>query len=127
MPSFATASATGIVYHLTTDLERASDARDRAVPFGLHLQTLFPRDGLPKEGAALIVSLDDLLLDAHGRRDYLAWLQTQSLPMPTVVVSRDFYLGLPTVVRPGLMLAATLTDDVLRALRDGHLDQPQAA
>jgi len=113
------------VYYLTTDLDNGNDAEKRAGAFGFDLQILFPRDeGLPSAGAGLLIGLDELLLDAHGRREYLARLLTQNLTIPTVIFSRDFLLDPLTVLRPGLLLAARLDDDVFRALRDGHIYSP---
>jgi hypothetical protein len=54
-------------------------------------------------------------------REYLAQLRTLKLLFPIVVLSYDFYLDPPTVVRPGLMLAVRLDEDVFRALRKGHI------
>lgn len=59
------------VSYLTTDLDLGSTARDLASGFGFDLHVLFPKEGLPKDGV-LIVGLDELMLDAPGRRDYLA-------------------------------------------------------
>jgi hypothetical protein len=111
-------------FYVTTDMENGNDAQNRAAVFGFDLQIRFPHEGLPTAGAALLVGLDELVLDAHGRREYLARLLTQNPPMPTVLLSRDFLLDPRTVVRPGLMLAARLDDDVFRALRDGHINLP---
>ena len=112
-------------FFMTTDLDSGNDAQNQAAVFGLDLQIRFPREGWPTAAAALIVALDELLLDAQGRREYLARLRTLKLPFPIIVLSYDFYLNPPTVVRPGLMLAVRLDDDVFRALRDGHIDPPE--
>jgi len=109
---------------LTTDLDSGNDAQNRAAVFGIDLQIRFPREGLPTAAAALFVALDELLLDAHGRQEYLARLRTLKLPFPIIVLSYDFCLDPPTVVRPGLLLAVRLDDDVFRALRNGHIDPP---
>jgi hypothetical protein len=111
-------------YYVTTDPHSGNDARERAAAFGFDLEILFPRDRLPAHGRGLLVALDELLLDAHGRRDYLARLMTRPLLMPTIVLSRDFLLDPLTGVRPGLMLAARLDEEVFRALRDGHIALP---
>ena len=109
---------------MTADPDSGNDAQNRAAVFGFDLQTRFPREGLPTAAAALFVALDESLLDAHARREYLARLWTLKLPFPIIVLSYDFQFDPPTVVRPGLMLAVRLEEDVFRALRDGHLDLP---
>jgi hypothetical protein len=109
---------------LTTDLDSGNDAQNRAAVFGFDLQIRFPREGLPTAAVALFVALDELLLDAHGRREYLDWLRTLKLPFPIIILSYDFYLDPPTVERPGLMLAVRLDDAVFRTLRNGHIDPP---
>jgi len=110
-----------MVWYLTTDLYNGNDAQKRAGTFGFDLRILFPCEGLPSAGAALLVALDELLLDAHGRREYLALLLTQKLSIPVVVFGRDFLLDRPTVLWPGLMLASRLDAVVFRAVRDGHI------
>jgi len=109
---------------ITTDLDSGNDAQNLAAVHGLDLQICFPREGWPSVAAALFVALDELLLDARGRRQYLARLRTLKLPFPIIVLSYDFYLDPPTVTRPGLMLAVRLDDEVFRALRNGHIDPP---
>ena len=91
---------------------------------GLDLQIRFPREGWPAAAAALFVALDELLLDVRGRREYLARLRTLKLPFPIIVLSYDFYLDPPTLVRPGSMLAVRLDDQIFGALRKGHIDPP---
>jgi hypothetical protein len=105
---------------LTTELDHANAARDAAARFGYDLHPWFPKEGLPSADI-LIMILDETMLNAHGRRDCLAWLQTQARPPEPVTCSRDFHLGTQEVIRPGLMLASRLDDNVFRALRDGHL------
>jgi hypothetical protein len=114
------------VFFLNTNLDSSNDARERGAAFGFEVQILFPCDDLPSAGRALIVALDELLLDLRERREYLAWLKSQTLPLPTVVLSYDFHLEPPTVVRPGLMVACLLNDEIFRALRDGHIYSPVA-
>jgi hypothetical protein len=114
--------ANRIAFLMTTDLDSGNNAQNKAAAYSLDLQTRFPREGWPSAAAALFVALDELLLDARGRREYLARVGTLKLPFPIIVLSYDFHLDPPTVVRPGLMLAVRLDDDVLRALRDGHID-----
>lgn len=109
---------------MTTDLDSGNDAQNLAAAHGLDLQIRFPREGWPTAAAALFVALDELLLDARGRREYLAQLRTLKLPFPIIVLSYDFYLEPPTVERPGLMLAVRLDDNIFRALRNGHIDPP---
>jgi len=111
-------------YYLTTDLESGNDAQVRATCFGIDLRILFPRETLPVKGWGLLVALDELLLDVRGRREYLARFQTRPMLIPTVVLSHDFLLAMPTVVRPGLMLAKQLDETVFRALRDGEVYLP---
>jgi hypothetical protein len=116
----------GPLFFLSTDQDSGNDAQERGAAFGFdNIQILFPRDGLPSKGRGLIVALDELLLDARERQQYLAWLESQVLPLPTAVLSYDFHLEPPTVVRPGLLLAVRL-EDVFRALRDGHVSLPVA-
>lgn len=111
---------------MTTDLDSGNDAQSLAAVHGLDLQIRFPRDGWPSAAVALFIALDELLLDARDRREYLAQLRTAKLRFPIVVLSYDFYLDRSTVVRPGLMLAVRLDEDVIRALRKGHIDPPTA-
>ena len=112
------------IFHQTTDLDAANDAANRAAAYGFDLQIWLERQGLPTAGAAFVVALDELLRDAHGRREYLAWLLAQKLPMPLIIISRDFLLNAPVVLHPYLMLASQLDDAVFRALRHGHLNLP---
>jgi hypothetical protein len=112
------------IYYMTTDLDRGNDAQDRGSAFGFAVQIVFPLDGLPTVGGGLIIAGDEMLLTAHGRRKYLAWLQARVLSIPTVILSYDFQTAFPIVVRPGLMLATQLEDDVFRAFRDGHVNLP---
>jgi hypothetical protein len=122
----ANTGASSPLFFLSTDPDSGSDAQERGGAFGFEVQILFPRDSLPSAGRGLIIALDHLLLDAFGRRKYLASLKAQALPLPTVVLSYDFHLEPLTVVRSGLILACQLNDDVFGALRDGHVYQPVA-
>jgi hypothetical protein len=111
-------------YIMTTDPDSGADAQDLAVRFGLDLQIRFPSEGWPTEAAALFIELDELMEDLHGRRKHLARIRLLKLPFPIIVLSYDFYPDPPTVVRPGLMFAVRLNDDVCRALLRGHIDPP---
>lgn len=110
------------IFHQTTDLDAANEAANRAAACGFDYQIWFERQGWPTAGAAFLVDLNELLRDIHGRREYLTRLLTLKLPMPLVVISRDFLLDAPVVVHPYLMLAPQLDDGVFRALRNGHLN-----
>lgn len=123
-PVAANGGDTQTAFMTTTDLDSGNNAQNLAAAHGLDLQIRFPREGWPTAAAALFVALDGLLLDARGRREYLARLRTLKLPFPIIVLSYDFSLDPPTVVRPGLMLAVRLDDDIFRALRSGHIDPP---
>lgn len=113
------------IFHETTDLDAANDAANCAAANGFEHQIWFKRQGVPIAGAAFLVALDELLLDAHGRREYLTTrLLTPKLPMPLVVISRDSLLDAPVVVHPYLMLAPQLDDNLFRALNNGHLSLP---
>jgi hypothetical protein len=112
------------IFHQTADWVAANEAANRAAVHGFDLQIWFERQGLPTAGAVFLVALNELLRDAQGRREYLAWLLTLKLPMPLVVISRDFLLNAPRMVHPYLMLTPQLDDDVFRALRDGCLYLP---
>ena len=101
---------------LTTDLDSGNEAADLAAAHGLSLQTLFPKEELPREASALFVALDELLLDAHGRREYLDELRNLELPYPIIVLGYDFQLEPLTTERPGFMLAARLGEEVFGAL-----------
>ncbi|MDY3563783.1 hypothetical protein R5W23_005405 [Gemmata sp. JC673] len=103
-------------YVLTTDPDRGGQVADLAAAYGLSVQTLFPKDGLPSEAAVLFVALDELLLDAHGRRRYLGEFRQLELPYPVVVLSYDFQLEPVTTERPGLILTARLGDQIFSAL-----------
>jgi hypothetical protein len=109
-------------FFLTTDSSSGNKAADLAAAHGLSLQTLFPKEGLPCEASALLVALDELLLDAHGRREYLGELKELKLPYPVVILSYDFQLEPLTTERPGLMLAARLGEEVFTALGYGRID-----
>jgi hypothetical protein len=112
-------------YVLTVDLNRGNDVQERAAYHGFDdVQILFPRDPWPIRGRWLAIFLDELMLNARGRREYLAYLKSQPPQMPTVVLSYDFHLEPPTVVRPSLMLSAQLDDIAFRALRDGYVSLP---
>jgi hypothetical protein len=111
-------------FFITTDLDSGNDAQNLAADYGLDLRVRFPREGWPSTAGALIIALDELLLDAHGRREYLARLRMLKLPFPIIVLSNDNYLEPPTILQTGLLLAARLDDNVFRALRDGQLDSP---
>src|SRR5262249_54547522 len=113
------------LYYFSADLESSNAAQQRGAAFGFEVHLLFPRDGLPPAGRGLLVALDELLLNAQGRKEYLAGLMEEFLPLPTILLTFDFSLEAPTVVRPGLLLTADL-DDAFRAFRDGHVYVPLA-
>lgn len=111
------------IFHETTDLDAANEAANRAAAYGFEHQIWFAeRQGLPSAGVAFVVALDELLLDAHGRRKYHTWLLKLKLPIPLVVISRDFLFDVPIVIRPGVMLAPRLDENLMRAIRSGHFN-----
>lgn len=107
---------TGQAYFLTTDPDSGNEVADLAAAHGLRVQTLFPKEGLPREATALFVALDELLHDAHGRRQHLDQLKQLRLPYQVVVVSYDFQLEPVKTERPGLLLTTRLGEEVFAAL-----------
>ena len=83
--------ALGTVYYLTADPANGERARELAAGVGVALEVLFPKElPLPADAAALAVDLDNLCLDAHGRRSWLAALRDNPPGVPTFVHGYDF-------------------------------------
>ena len=76
----------GVVYYLTVLVEQGERAKDLAAAHDIQVEVLFPKEQpLPTDAAVLVVALDSLWLDAHGRRQYLADLATNPPKIPTFV------------------------------------------
>jgi hypothetical protein len=84
----------GTVYYLSCDIGHGTQAQDLSAAQGLRVEVLFPKDlPAPPDALVLIVDLDYLWLDAHGRRDWLAEVSSRPLAALTVVHSYDFVEG----------------------------------
>lgn len=112
------------IFHETTDLDAANEAANCAAANGFEHQIWYERQGFPTVGAAFLVAMDEVLRDIRGRREYLTRLLALKLPMPLVVISRDFLLDVPIVIRPGVMLTPRLDHNIFHAIRAGHINLP---
>jgi hypothetical protein len=104
------------IYYLTTDLDNAEEARRLALKAGIDLEVLFPKDlPVPADGGALLVDLDYLCLDAHGRRQFVKEMPSLCPEGTVGAHSYDFDAVRPEQEPTG-PVARRLSVQLLRAL-----------
>jgi hypothetical protein len=105
----------GPLYFLSTDLDRANEAADRALAFGLPLLLLFPKEQERlAEAAAVLIDLDYLCLDAGGVRRQVAELLAAPPVLPLALIGYNGEDEMGGKLRDGVAW--------FRALSDGPFD-----
>lgn len=118
------------LYMLSSYIEHLHELQEFECLLDRDVQLLFPKDWwvgqpLPEDALALVIDLDYLMLDAHGRRKLLADLIASAPTVPTLAISYDFDETLS--VHQGVAVARKLNATMLNRLLGGNGPQSQAA